>query len=270
VAYIVKERLRPLPWHEFRQKTLSRAFVPLIFIDWMFDHLAYFLSRWAFLEVLEYVGNFSILVGVILYFAESNQRLLQKHYQAWQVINSAQGKTGNGGRIEALTDLYADHVPLVGVDVSNAYLQRIKLDGAELERADFSYADLRDSSLQNIQFQNANLHYTNFRNANLQNADFSGDLGATMTDADMTNANIQSANFTRANLNNADFTNTNLHNTIFTGADLSNATLNNTTDWQSIRDIKGANIHNITNAPDGFKQWALAHGAVDATSTTQP
>ena len=81
------------------------------------------LSRWSFLEVLEYLGSFSILIAVIFYFSESGDRLKQKHYQAWQVINTAQGKGGSGGRIEALQELDEDGVPLVGVDVSGAFLQ---------------------------------------------------------------------------------------------------------------------------------------------------
>ncbi len=39
-------------------------------------------------------------MAVIFYFSESGDRLKQKHYQAWQVINTAQGKGGSGGRIE--------------------------------------------------------------------------------------------------------------------------------------------------------------------------
>src|ERR1700741_4710735 len=76
----------------------------------------------------------------IFYFSESGNRIKQKHYQAWQVINTAQGKGGSGGRIEALEELNADGVPLVGVDVSSAFLQGLTLERANLLRADFSSA----------------------------------------------------------------------------------------------------------------------------------
>ena len=56
-----------------------------------------------------------MLLAVVSYFSESKDRIKQKHYQAWQVINSAQGKGGSGGRIDALEELHADGVPLVGV-----------------------------------------------------------------------------------------------------------------------------------------------------------
>ena len=79
--------------------------VLLLAIEYPFDWLAYLLSRWSFLEALEYLGSFSILIAVIFYFSESGDRLKQKHYQAWQVINTAQGKGGSGGRIEALTGI---------------------------------------------------------------------------------------------------------------------------------------------------------------------
>ena len=90
--------------------------IPFIAFEWVWDWVAFFLSRWSFLEVLEYLGRFSVLVAVIFYFSESGDRIKQRHYQAWQVINTAQGKGGSGGRIEALQELNADGVPLVGVD----------------------------------------------------------------------------------------------------------------------------------------------------------
>jgi hypothetical protein len=62
------------------------------------------------------------LLAVVSYFSESKDRIKQKHYQAWQVINSAQGKGGSGGRIDALEELHADGVPLVGIDVNGAFL----------------------------------------------------------------------------------------------------------------------------------------------------
>ena len=91
------------------------------------EWVAYALSNWKFIEVLEYLGSFGVLIAVIFYFAETGDRLKQKHYQAWQVINSAQGKGGNGGRMEALEELNADGVPLVGVDLSPAFLQGVRL-----------------------------------------------------------------------------------------------------------------------------------------------
>src|SRR3974377_2501039 len=97
-------RPRPEPWRT-RQAGIPPAWIlPLAAIEYPFEWLALLLSRWSFLEVLEYLGTFSILVAVIFYFSESGDRIKQKHYQAWQVINTAQNKGGSGGRIEAIQE----------------------------------------------------------------------------------------------------------------------------------------------------------------------
>jgi hypothetical protein len=80
--------------------------LPFVGLEWGWSWLAYRLSGWAFLEVLEYFGTLSLLLAVVSYFAEGKDRVKQKHYQAWQVITSAQGKGGSGGRIDALEKLH--------------------------------------------------------------------------------------------------------------------------------------------------------------------
>src|SRR5580692_4505142 len=140
-------RTRPSPWRVRRQSLRAAWLAPLVWLEWVWEWAAFGLSNWAFLEVLEYLGTFSVLVAVIFYFSESGDRVKLRHYQAWQVINTAQGKGGSGGRIEALQELNQDKVPLVGVDVSSAYLQGLRLEHASLVRADFSSADLRTSDL---------------------------------------------------------------------------------------------------------------------------
>src|SRR5579863_2520822 len=145
---LVREaRKRPDSWAECRRAIRHRWTLPLHAIEFAFDWAAYFLSRWAFLEVLEYMGIFSVLFGVIFYYSEAGDRKKQKHYQAWQVINTAQGKGGSGGRIEALHELNEDRIPLVGVDASGSFLQGVELRKANLLRCDLSAADLRDSIL---------------------------------------------------------------------------------------------------------------------------
>src|SRR5882762_6107832 len=150
-------RKRPEPWSE-RRKRLTRSWtVPLWAFEWFTEWVAYVLSNWSFLEVLEYLSSFGVLIAVIFYFAESGDRLKQKHYQAWQVINTAQGKGGNGGRIDALEELNADKIPLVGVDLESAFLQGIRLNKVNLSRANFDAADARDSDMQEALIENASL-----------------------------------------------------------------------------------------------------------------
>ena len=241
ILYPVRER--PASWDSLTKRVRRRWLVPFIAFEWIWDWAAYLLSNWSFLEVLDYLGRFSILVAVIFYFSESGNRIKQRHYQAWQVINTAQGKGGSGGRIEALQELNADGVPLVGVDVSSAFLQGLKLERANLLRADFSAADLRRSDLQFANFTNANLHYANFRGSDLENTSFQS--------ADMTDTDLSGSNLAGAKLDDADLS----------GADLRFADLRNVV-WRQLKKIAAANIAGVKNAPEGFVEWALENGAV--------
>jgi uncharacterized protein YjbI with pentapeptide repeats len=211
-------------------------------IEYQFEWLAFLLSRWSFLEVLEYLGSFSILVAVIFYFSESGDRIKQKHYQAWQVINTAQSKGGSGGRIEALQELNLDGVPLVGVDVSGAFLQGVRLPRARLIRANLTAVDARNSDFQSADLLFANLRSGNFRESNFSNTSLEG-------------ANLSSVDFCSANLRNA-----NLDDAVLDTADLGKTDLQNVR-WQKIKSLRGADVRQVRNPPDGFLRWALAHGA---------
>ena len=244
---IHQERKRPDPWIAHRRRISNRWLIPLHALDWLFAWTAHFLSRWALLEVLEYLGTFSILIAVVFYFAESGDRIKQKHYQAWQVINTAQGKGGSGGRIEALQELNADRVPLVGIDLTDAFLQRVRLDRANLVRSNFGSADLRESSFESADlayssFGSANLRGSNLRHANLKHTDFK--------DADLYDAELSEADATGARFDGADLRNTNLHGFR----------------WQGIESIKSANLLGAKNLPAGFAQWACEHEAVFSCS----
>jgi uncharacterized protein YjbI with pentapeptide repeats len=240
-------RKRPAAW-AIRKAGIKHAWaVPLWKFEWYWEWIAYVLSNWSFLEVLEYLGSFSILIAVVFYFSESGDRLKQKHYQAWQVINTAQGKGGSGGRIEALQELNADGVPLVGVDVSDAFLQGVHLERARLLRSDFTAADLRESDFAFADLSDANLRSANFRQGNLHNA-----------------------NFQRASLNNADFWGADLSDADLAGAFLDKADLRFVNlagvRWHDLNSLKNANIYGVKNAPEGFLAWALQHGAVQLES----
>jgi hypothetical protein len=240
---IREERQRPASWTQYKQSIRNPWSKPWHVIELVFQWIAYFLSRWAFLAVLEYVGKFSVLFGVIFYYSEDGDRKKQKHYQAWQVINTAQGKGGSGGRIEALQELNADKIPLVGVDVSGAFLQGIRLLRANLLRSNLESSDLRDSTLEGSNIEYADLHFANFRRSNMKSVNL---FEADLEDSDLVGAILTGANLTATNLKNADLRNT----------DLSGIT------WRNIKAIDSANLYGAKNAPDGFIAWALAHGAV--------
>jgi Pentapeptide repeats (8 copies) len=192
---LVREaRKRPPAWPGHRASVRFGWLTPLHAIEWAFDWIAYYLSRWAFLEVLEYLGVFSVLVAVIFYFSESGDRQKQKHYQAWQVINTAQGKGGSGGRTEALRELNADRVSLTGVDLSGAFLQGVELSHADLLRANFEAADLRNSVLSGSNLEYATLRSANFRRANLTDANLER---ADLQDSDLVGATLAGSELER-------------------------------------------------------------------------
>jgi hypothetical protein len=236
-------RERPNSWPVQKDSVSHQWVLPFHAFEWIWQWAAYYLGRWAFLEVLEYLGRLSVVVAVIFYFSEAGDRQEQKHYQAWQVINTAQGQGGSGGRIEALQELNADRVPLVGVDVSEAFLQGVKLHNANLLRCNLQACDLRSSDLSRADLTYGNLESANFRGASLR--------GAILDHADLKDADLVGADLTGADLDYADF-----HN-----VDLRDTNLNHIR-WTSIRDMEGANVHGVRNAPDGFIAWALAHKAV--------
>jgi len=241
---------RPAPWSTLRSGLKHRWMIPFRAFEWLWEWIAYGLSRWSFLEVLEYLGSFSVLVAVIFYFIESGARVKQRHYQAWQVINTAQGKGGSGGRIDALQELNEDRIPLVGVDVSSAFLQGVRLEHANLLRADMSSADLRRCSLAFADLTYANLRDANFRGCNLEHAVLSN---AELKDADLVGSDLSGADLTEADLASADLRMTDL----------------SAVKWQRIRSIQGANIAGERNAPEGFVQWALKNGAVENAQADQ-
>lgn len=236
-------RERPLSWRERRSGVRHGWMVPFAWLECGMDWVSYWLSRWRFLEVLGYLERFGVLVAVIFYFEESGDRLKQKHYQAWQVINSAQGKGGNGGRIEALEELNADGVSLVGVDLSSAFLQGVKLKKAALARATLDAADARDAEFAGADLENASLRSANFRGTRLDSAELEG---SDLNDADLNGAQMSGANLTGASLEKADLR----------GADLRGAK------WTDLRSVKGANVLGVKNAP-AFVEWAMGHGAVE-------
>ena len=244
---VLKTRTRPEPWSRQAAQAQYGWLMPIFALEWGWRWLAYLLSGWAFLEVLEYLGTLSLLVAAVSYFAESKDRIKQKHYQAWQVINSAQGKGGSGGRIDALEELHRDDVPLVGVDVSDAFLQGVDLRGANLLRANLRAADVREGRFVGSQLEYADLTSANLRQADLRKADLEN---ANLEDADLAGANLGQADLTGARLGKADLRNTDLRGI----------------EWQGIAEIKLANVYGVRNAPTGFLEWAAKMGAVSIES----
>ena len=249
VAYVFKDPHPPPRWAEFRKRARSKYTLPFYYLNWLADCAVYILGKWSLVELLEYLGSFSILFAAIFYFADAPNRLKQKHYQAWQVINTAQGKGGNGGRIDALQELNEDHVALVGIIVSNAYLQGVRLEGAQARRGDFSFGDLREAVFRKSDLEDSIFHFANLRNANLSGCRLAG---SDFTDADLAGATLVGADLAEASLARADLS----------GANLMGAKLDRVNNWKEIQAIKGANLSGARNPPAGFLEWAEKMGAL--------
>jgi uncharacterized protein YjbI with pentapeptide repeats len=238
---------RPKPWVEERQTIAANWAVPFRGFNWLLVWVSWALSHWVLLDVLDHLGTFSVLIAVIFYFADSGNRIKQKHYQAWQVINTAQGKGGSGGRIEALQELNADHVSLIGVDAGGAFLRGIQLQRAHLERCDLHAADLRNGDLEYAKLSDSNLQGANFRQADLEEADLHS---AAMQDIDLNQANLEEANLADTDLSRADLRFANARNFA----------------WKDIQSMKLANIYGMKDVSAEFLAFAKNRGAVSLQS----
>lgn len=207
------------------------------------------LRKSVIIELVELGASLSILVAGASYFmsrdAVREEQRKARHYQAWQVMSSAQGKTGNGGRIEAMQELHQDGVPLIAVDAKGATLLAVRLPGAEMFRANLDSAilfaaDLRRTALSGATFRGAELI-----SANLSDAVLDG--------AELPDANLMCADLTRADVGGANLTNATLYQ----------ADLRGLKNWHDIASLRGANLVAARNAPPGFLAWAVdSMGAV--------
>ncbi len=86
-----------------------------------------------------------VIFGACQFWASRRERLaadkvreaqerLDSNYQAWLVVNSAQGKGGSGGRIDALANL-------ANASLKDAYLQGAILSGANMKSANLEGAN---------------------------------------------------------------------------------------------------------------------------------
>lgn len=204
----------------------------------------------------------AIEIGLVLpvtlaYCTSADDRVRERHYQAWQVIAAWNEKPGDGGRIDALEDLNRDRVPLRGVGLARAYLDSVSLAGADmkyahfghasLRRADFTGAFLARATLVRADLNGARAHDADFVFANADTASF---YGVTLCRTLFIGASLRHANFGAAVLDSADFR----------GADLRNAVFSTDALPAGSR-FEGANVRGL--APESFRRAALATGAVE-------
>jgi len=172
-----------------------------------------------FLEspLFERVEAISILFALGFFIANIDTQQKRSNYEAWQVINSAQGKGGNGGRIRALEDLNKDEESLAGLIANNA-----DLTGVQLEWADLARARLENTILNYSNLSNANLIKANLKDAELNNAKL---IETELDGADLSGAQLIKANLSKAKLVWVKLIGANLREAKFCGADLSDTDL---------------------------------------------
>ena len=182
--------------------------------------------------ILNSIEPLSVLLAVMIFIKETPERKKQYNYQALSTIDSASGIKNSKARIVALQDLVDQGINLDELDLNNANLEGIEINGVEIKKGIFTGANLSDAvmhlaNLQKGEFSNVyapsfqirfgNLSFSNFKQSNFSNADFS-------------NSNLMFANFEDANLSGAKFRNAKLRGAKFKGAYLNGA------------DFKGASI----------------------------
>jgi hypothetical protein len=139
--------------------------------------------------VLEYLAKLTILVSLILWIypgykerrqaADSAKQAaadarISRHYVAWQTVNSALGKPGNGGRADALQGLSQDGIPMDGISLAGGV---VLIGPANLSKASMTHADFSDGTYENVNFSRANLDFSKWNNTlsedcNFQSASF--------------------------------------------------------------------------------------------------
>src|ERR1039457_2692212 len=201
-----KEKQRPQSWAEksasIKEEVWRRSFVGF---EWCCEWVSYWFSRWAFLEVLEYVGKLGLIGALALWLwkiPERNQAAEDarktKHYVAWQTLNAAIGKPGNAGRADALQDLNQDGVDLDNVDLSGHAV----LEGP----LDLTNARLNNARFDNALMTNVNFHGAYLNHATLTNVTISGSLftGAKMFGSFLNDSTVDNCDFYNVNLQSAD------------------------------------------------------------------
>lgn len=236
---MAEDQRPPLPWGEVRASRSGLA-LPFVWLEWVTEWLVFRLKRWALVDLLQILASFSILVAGISYLLSADERReaaetqrKTKHYQAWQVINLAQGKGGSGGRIDALRDLVKDGESLDGADLSHAWL---------------SNADLSGASLQGARLDSANLQA-----ANLTDVDLSG---ASLVGADLTGVTFRRTNLWGADLRGAMLGEVIVDSANFTLVDFRDAELSPGMNLLLAESLAGANIYRVRAEPE-FVSWAV-------------
>jgi hypothetical protein len=236
-------------WRKLKRDTPA-SLMPIAAGEWVLEKIVNWLGRLAIIDLIRIVGGLSLVWVAVSYAMSASERreaaesqLKAKHYQAWQVINSASGMISDSGRSDALRDLIDDGVSLLGIKLASANLPGIDLSDGQLQDADMTNVIMLGGC-----FKRANLLNANMSNGVFDKSDFEG---ATLLGAKMKSTQLFYVSFDNADLSYAD-----LRDAIVP------------TRLMAAKSIKGANIYGAS-APSNqqdFFQKALKAGAVCISS----
>jgi len=214
-------------------------------------------------QILGSIENISIVTALVIYIRWGKKK---SHYQAWQVIDSAQGLHISYARIKALEELVKggislkslslpkanlDQVNLVDVDFKEANLQGAKLLEANLRGGKFELTQLQGAflwgaNLQDSFFLLTQLQKVNLSSANLKNSDLEG---VNLLEACLQKANLEGA-YILGNLQDVDLQEANLKGTNLQGCYLKNANFKSA-------NLKGANLQDANLQGANFQNANL-------------
>jgi hypothetical protein len=87
------------------------------------------------LHIFKWLTVFGIALAAFTFLDTNRNSARQAQFQAWLLLNSGSDVPGNAGRTLALERLAADQAGLERVDLTEAQVTFIKLDGAKLHGA---------------------------------------------------------------------------------------------------------------------------------------
>ncbi|MDZ3837640.1 MAG: pentapeptide repeat-containing protein [Rhodospirillales bacterium] len=206
-------------------------------------------------------AEFAAFVVALWTFAawlcEGEDRATERRYRAWELINSAAGKPGDGGRTDALQNLVKDNRPLAGATLDNAHLPEINLGEADLSNASMQSARLYGADLGGAVLNGADL-----RDADLSSSMTCPDTGYRWSEHDVPPETCEQPVERRTNLRGAFLWDADLRGADLNKADLKCAVLH-TADLRGVKNLKQDQL----NSAFGGKATKLPHDPPDdATS----
>ncbi len=156
-------RKRPEPWNVRRQGLKRGWTVPLWAFEWFCEWIAFVLSNWSFLEVLEYLSSFGVLIAVIFYFGDAS--LARSNFSAADLrdCDLSFADLSDADLRANLRHCILRSVNMEHADLTEADLFGADLTGADLSRATLVSADLRNTNLASLKWSDT----LNLKNANI-------------------------------------------------------------------------------------------------------